>query len=284
MPKKKIKEQKKLPVYEIVINENDETTGVKMVSLVDDPAIEIQGMAFKKPRDWGKWKGIISPPCHFADAEQTIPNCKCDIIYNPLISDYEWITGPNPCKFCLEQKSRWDALNSKFSNQKFSANQDKKIIVGPALIPNKKIYRRDDETGDEYYVVFTPEVINQIVQKFNRSNNNRSINIDHSNRLAPGYIQENWLVADPVYDKSKVYGYDLPVDSWFIVVKIEDDEFWNTEIKELGKYSFSIEGMLGTKLMEFSLKRYTKDEELLEELTDPELIELAEYALQLLKG
>ena len=57
MPKKKIK--KNLPIYEIVIDPNDQTTGVKMVSLLSDPAIEVEGMYFAKPR------GLVTPPCHF---------------------------------------------------------------------------------------------------------------------------------------------------------------------------------------------------------------------------
>ena len=279
MPKKKI--QKNLPIYEIVIDPNDQTTGVKMVSLLSDPAIEVQGMYFAKPKR--KW-GLVTPPCHFADPPfNTNPNCQCDIIYNPLIGDHEWVLGPEPCEFCIANKTKWDDLNSRFSSQKFSAIQEQKVVAGPALIPNKKIFRVDEETGDEYYVVFSKEVIAQIVQKFNKGNNNRSINLDHTNTMAPAYIQESWIIADSVYDKSKALGYDLPVGTWFICVKIEDDNFWNTEIKELGKYSFSIEGMLGQKLLEFALKKAGIEEDLFENLTDTELIELANEILKITK-
>lgn len=273
---KKKKDRNKLPVYEIVIDDTDNTTGIKMISLLDDPAIEVKGQAFKRPR------GLVTPPCHFADAEQSIPNCQCDIIYNPLIGDHEWITGDNPCEFCIENKMKWDDLNTRFSKQEFKQVDDKQIIVGPFLIPDFKIFRKEPDTGEEYFVVFSKEVIVQIVEKFNKGNNNLSFNVDHTNVKAPAYLMENWIIADSLYDKSKVYGYDLPVGSWFGVVKINDTNFWNEQVKGLGKQSFSVEGILGQKLLKFGLKQPNNDDLLLQELTNNQLIQLAEYAMKLL--
>lgn len=282
MPKTKFKEKKSRPLYEAVINPDDDTTGVKLISLVDDPAIEVKGMYFAKPRDWSKWNGIISPPCHFDSND--IPNCQCDIVYNPLINDHEWITGENPCSFCLEQKARWDELNLRFSNQKFTANKEQKIIAGPVLIPNKHIYRKDPDTGQEYDIVFSPEVITQIVQKFNKGNNNKSINLQHTNTMSPAYIQENWLVADPIYDKSKVYGYSLPINTWFAVVKVEDDDFWENEVKNLGMYSFSIEGIIAQKLVHLAINKQIDMAFSLDFLTNDQLIMLANEIVKITQG
>lgn len=124
----------------------------------------------------------------------------------------------------------------------FKAIKEQMKIVGPAMIPNKKILRVDDQ-GKNFYVKFKPEVIAKLRDKFNKENNNKAINVDHTNKMANSYIQENWLVEDPVYDKSKLYGYTLAPGTWFIMVKIEDPKFWE-ECKEIGRYSFSIEGML----------------------------------------
>jgi len=283
MPSKKQNEKQdalnRLPVYEIVIDPNDETTGVKMISLVDDPAIEIKGHAFKVPT-----KGIITPPCHYADSPiNDVPNCECDIVYNDLIGDHEWVLGDSPCEFCLQNKAKWDALNSRFAKMEFTANKDKQIITGPFLIPNKKIFRRDPKSGLEYYVVFSPEVIQQIVEKFNKGNNNRALNIDHSNTMTPGFIMENWTVADSVYDKSKFFGDDMPVGSWYGSIKIEDSNFWKTQVKELGKFGFSVEGLLGEKLLKFALKKEETEDILPDNLVDLQLIELAKALLEITK-
>ena len=72
---KKINEEA-LPLYEIFINEDDET-GMNLISVVEKPAIEIKGYAFS------------------------------DIV-----------------------------------ELEFKQEEDKQIIVGPALIPNKKIRRQ----------------------------------------------------------------------------------------------------------------------------------------------
>lgn len=289
MTKKKKIDRSKLPVYEIVIDPNDNTSGVKMVSLLNDPAIEVKGQYFFRPTE------LITPPCHYT--WDGTPNCQC------IIVDDEWTLGDNPCEFCLENKEKWDAIDlrfraenkprwdamdiktkqllySKFKSQQFHADAEKKLIIAPVLIPNKKIFRRDPDTGNEYYVVFTPEVITQIAEKFNKGNNNRSINLDHTNEMAPAFLRENWLVADPVYDKSKVYGYDLPVNTWVWLLKIEDDTFWQTQVKELGKYSLSVEGLLGQKLMQFALNEQELTGNLFELLSDNDLFELAIFTIE----
>ena len=51
MMKGKIKkiDMDKLPVYQIVVEENDDT-GIALISLVDDPAISMKGMAFSNEK------------------------------------------------------------------------------------------------------------------------------------------------------------------------------------------------------------------------------------------
>lgn len=191
MNKKKLK-RKGLPTYEIVVNMEDET-GVRLVSLVKSPAIELKGMYFNED-----------------DTE---------IVEKELM---------------------------------FVSNKDEQMIIGPALVPYKKIYRVDPDTGEEYNVVFTPNSIKNIVNKFNKSNNNKSINLEHTNQMVDGYIAENWIVKNSVYDTSRAYGLSLQEGSWVICVKIEDKNFWNNEVKEQGIYGFSVEGLLGQKLISLS--------------------------------
>jgi hypothetical protein len=137
------------------------------------------------------------------------------------------------------------------------------------MIANKKIIRKDNN-GDMYYVYFTPETIRMMVNKFNSSNNNKSINVDHSNQMVDAYIQQNWIVEDSTYDKSRFYGFNLPIGSWFIEVKVEDKKFWSSQIKDEGKYGFSIEGLMNQKLVEMN----SSIDEIIDSLTDDEMIEM----------
>lgn len=177
-------DKEKLPVYEIVVDENDDT-GIALISLVEDPAIVMKGMLFSEEKSTMAFKEV---------------------------------------------------------------DDEKQIIVGPALIPNMKIYREDEKYG-QYYVIFTKETIEKMVEKFNKYGSNRRINIDHSNQMVDGFILEDWMVEDPVYDKSRKYGFEVPVGTYMIKVKIENKEFWNEEVKGNGKFGFSIEGLLGQQLV-----------------------------------
>ena len=155
-----------------------------------------------------------------------------------------------------------------FSNKSpmsFKEVGDKQVIVGPALIPDMRIYREDDKYG-KYYVVFSAETIAKMVEKFNKYGSNRKINIDHSNQMVDAFIMEDWIVEDSVYDKSRKYGFEVPVGTYMIMVKIEDTNFWNEEVKGNGKFGFSIEGMLGQQLVNLQKQEATIDDLTLEDL------------------
>ena len=198
----------KLPVYEIVIDDND-NTGISLISLVDEPAIVMKGMLFSEEKTMMSFKEV---------------------------------------------------------------DEDKQEIVGPALIPNMKIYREDEKYG-QYYVVFSKETIEKMVEKFNKYGSNRRINIDHSNQMVDGFIMEDWIVEDPVYDKSRKYGFEVPVGTYMIKVKIEDKDFWMSEVKENGKFGFSIEGLLGQQLVSLSKQEY---EVSIDDLTLEDLLQIFE--------
>ncbi len=201
-------QENNLPVYEIVIDPED-NTGIRFVSIVQDPAIELKGMYFSE----------------FTD-------------------------------------------NQIDKNFQFSVNKDSQMIVGPALVPNFKIYREDEQ--GEYYLFFTPNVIKTMVDKFNANNPSGKINFNHSNQMISANIVGSWIVADSMYDKSKFYGFDLPVGAWFIEVHVDDPSFWKDQVKENGFYSFSVEGIMGQRLVEMS----RVFESIIDELTYQEMIDL----------
>lgn len=158
----------------------------------------------------------------------------------------------------------------------FKSIPDKQIICGPAMLPNKKILRQD-EKGNYYNVLFTKDVINRLVDKFNKQDNNKSLNLNHEDKMVPGFIQENWIIESDTYDKSRYYGFKgLPVGTWFIVVKIEDENFWKNVVKGEGMYGFSIQGDLLVSPNPMNMNKVSiKDmEEFIDTLTEEEFKEL----------
>lgn len=122
--------------------------------------------------------------------------------------------------------------------------EEKRIISGPALIPNLSIIRKDENTGEPYYIEYSSEQIESIVQKFFKLKDQFSINKNHKTDLSNIWIYESWIVGDN--DKSKNLGFDVPKGTWMVTLKVEDDEIWNG-IKS-GKYrGFSIEGLFKFK-------------------------------------
>jgi len=127
-------------------------------------------------------------------------------------------------------------------------DEEKKIIVGAAMVPNKMIHRYDD-LGNLYYVFFSKESIKKMADKFLKEKRTDETNIEH-NGLKLGsnkvYITESWVSEDPLYDKSHKYGFELPAGTWFVSMKVNDDKVWKM-IKDKSLTGYSVEGLFAEK-------------------------------------
>ena len=50
-------------------------------------------------------------------------------------------------------------------------DEEKRMLVSPALIPNKQIFRYDPNTDSEYYVYFSPETVRKASELYLKHNN-----------------------------------------------------------------------------------------------------------------
>jgi hypothetical protein len=140
------------------------------------------------------------------------------------------------------------AFNRDEEVYKFATNVDKQVVAGPTMIPDVPLYRRDAD--GEFYVVFSKEVIEQLVDKFNKSSKEFKINVDHKDVVTSAFIKSNWIIEDTEHDKSRMYGFNnLPIGTHFMEVKVDDKEFWDNQIKANGKFGFSVEGLFGLELL-----------------------------------
>ena len=121
------------------------------------------------------------------------------------------------------------------------ANEDERIIVGPAMIPQQLIARRD-ALGNLFHVYFSKETIKKIAEKFLKENKHNNTDVNHNDDVkTTNTLLESWIVEDPKMDKSAKYGYSLPEGAWMVSYKINDDETWN-KIKDGSLKGFSIAG------------------------------------------
>lgn len=181
---------KKLPLYNIVLN-NDDDGGMYRISLVTNPAIE---------------ENFI----YFAEEKEEVFKV---------------------------------------------VDQEKGIIVGPVIVPDKPIYRRNDSRG-EFYVQFPKDTIEMMMRKYAKNGLHNSFNLQHSYPTEEVYMLEMWM-KEGDQDKSNLYGFDLPVGTVFAMAQVDSDII-REEIKANGLNGFSIE-IKGFDIVEQSFSNQTMD-------------------------
>tara|TARA_R100001463_G_scaffold14501_1_gene38066 strand:- start:1731 stop:2444 length:714 start_codon:yes stop_codon:yes gene_type:complete len=144
-------------------------------------------------------------------------------------------------------------------------DEEKRMIVSPALIPNKQIFRYNPNTDSEYYVYFSPDTVRKASELYLKHNNHHKATYEHKDRVSGVLTVESWIKEGDM-DKSKLYGYDLPNGTWFVKMKITNDELWS-KVKDGSLKGLSIEGYFTDKMEKMSEKVAT-DEEILKALNE----------------
>jgi len=125
-------------------------------------------------------------------------------------------------------------------------NEDKRILMGAALIPDKPIYRNID--GEEFYIYFSKETIAKVAEKFYKDSNQKNATLEHQQPIEGMTIFESWLVEDEQFDKSRKYGLNVPIGTWMISMKVDDEKIWQEYVKDDKVFGFSIEGQFANAL------------------------------------
>ena len=143
-----------MDIIELLLDENDELTGIEAVSLVENPAIE-----------------------------------------------EEWITlSKEEIKFA-------------------KIDEEKRILMGAALVPNKPIFRKRNDTM--FYVYFSKDTVKRASELFFMNGNQNNATLEHNMEINGLSVVESWIVDNPEMDKSKMYGFDVQEGTWMISMKVE---------------------------------------------------------------
>ena len=154
------------------------------------------------------------------------------------------------------------ALNQQLQLAK--VDDEKRILMGAALIPNKNIYRRNGE--DEYYIFFSDATVKKASELFLMNSNQNNATLEHQKKINDLSVVESWIVEDTEMDKSKKYGLNAPIGTWMVSMKVNNDTIWNDFVKTGKVKGFSIEGYFADKL-EMSLQK-EQEEELINKIKD----------------
>lgn len=207
---------KKLKKYSVVADSSE----IYNISLVEEPAIEVDYVAFDKDKE-------------------TKPNLKF-----------------------IEDKQK-----------------EKYMILGPALIPDKNIYRNYD--GNEFYVSFSAECIEKLSHNFVKNcYGDGCFTKDHESFAQGCSLAESWIKTSE-NDKSVDYGFDCPIGTWFVAAKIDSIDLWDS-IKKGERKGFSIESWVD--LEEIIENKDKKENDMSKQKTNLETMEVNDGFWEKLKG
>lgn len=124
-------------------------------------------------------------------------------------------------------------------------DEKKKILMGAALIPNKKILRTSKD--EDYYIYFSEDTVRKASQLFLARGKQNNSTLEHEYDIKGMSVVESWIVEDTEKDKTRLYNLNVPKGTWMVSVKVNNDEIWE-EYVETGKVKgFSIEGYFSDK-------------------------------------
>lgn len=159
-------------------------------------------------------------------------------------------------------------FNAEPEKFNFKVTDDEKhIVTGIALRCNVPIYRVAPD-GTEYYVLFTKETVEHIMQKFAKDNNGFNISIQHDVDVNDCYVVESYLINKERGIVPQEFS-DIEDGSWVVSVKIENPKVWKY-IKEGNCSGFSIEILAIPEALKAAIKKdkedYNKEIDKLKEL------------------
>lgn len=158
-------------------------------------------------------------------------------------------------------------------------DSERRILMGPALIPNKTIYRKNGE--EEYYIYFSKDTIRKVSEMFLTKGNQNKSTLEHQIDLQGLSVVESWIVEGE-QDKSRAFGMEVPEGTWMVSMKVYNEDVWEKYVKTGKVKGFSIEGYFADKVnMGRQLDPEEEAEELLaiirEELQKENLESYADY-------
>jgi hypothetical protein len=159
-------------------------------------------------------------------------------------------------------ESKINAIDrEKMSSQKFQTDDEKRIVVGPAMVPDLKIFRKDKK-GNPYYVTFKEDTIKMIADKYMRNKYIDNNDTEHNGRAAEDvYVYESWI-KESQEDKSTKYGFgDLPIGTWFVSMKVRNPIVWE-RIKKKELNGFSVSGFFE------EIEQFKMEQQFLKELAE----------------
>jgi len=152
---------------------------------------------------------------------------------------------------------------------KFSVtNEEKQLLTGVVMLADTPIYRKD-QNGEEFFVQFPKEVVEEMAFKYMENKFSDRVNIEHDqNEEVDGvFLVESYLFDEERGIKLPEFLGEVKPGSWVATFKVNNPEIWS-RVKKGEFEGFSLEGEFGLK-MAFNEKHF--DNSLKNSILDPNL-------------
>ncbi len=128
---------------------------------------------------------------------------------------------------------------NKYTIELKTIDEDRKIVVGFALIPDFEIPRIKD--GKQFNIIMSKETVAKSAELYMKNLNLQNVTSEHEKPVQDCCVIESWIVEDPKNDKANLYKLNPKGGEWVVMMKLSDEEFAKTKD---GTYKgFSIEAM-----------------------------------------
>lgn len=205
---------KKIPTYYASVDE--EGTGMFVVSLVDEPAVEVGWQLFEKTQEMFKVE-----------------------------------------------------------------SEERRIVLGVVMLAETPILRYSEGMG-KYYIKYSKETIEKMVQKFFKEGYQENVDENHSFELIDGIELQQAFIKDDERGISPAGFEKVPDGSLFFTYKVTSEELWE-EIKNGSWTGFSLAGSFS--LEEFGIQKeedYNIADDVFDnDITDEEFNEIMDLIKQL---
>ena len=120
-------------------------------------------------------------------------------------------------------------------------NEEKRIISGVVMLADTPIYRKSPTAG-EYYIVFTRDIIEMMVEKMSFEGKLNNITLNHNGQLVEGVTLVELFIKDSSKGLNPNYLPDVTEGSLIASYKVENVDIWN-QIKAGEFRGFSLSGI-----------------------------------------
>ena len=117
-------------------------------------------------------------------------------------------------------------------------DEERRIVVGFALVPDKRIYRRVKDK--EFNIYFSANTIRECQELYMKNLNLQNFTLEHKDETNGISVIESWIVEDAKNDKSNLYNLNAQGGEWVIMSKIDNEQVWS-EVKDGTYKGYSIE-------------------------------------------